>query len=708
MKCFVDLWHPCTTQEECENSGHCTDRSWTTIVRSEEHPVQVQFGSCFQNKNCGADLPPAIPIVGCQLRDVEEPVGCANIDSSTLQEWLTPAMSEMECVNKNSARYGCQLPVTEEQLLWMSDEDCECRSGVSKYAWEWTDGVWTMTGVSQKLQWKEIQPVQKYEWTTALSIDLLQRWLETNEETKFSYALKSEMICESLTVSTFLDTLVCDCLSGDQSGGCYSETDLNQVEPEVGFASACIGEESFVKTPSSRVSFTKDSVTKSCVLVNLSFVKETWFAVPPPKPSISFEFEDKPQRGIVSNRKSASVGSLRGDGSVLSFSVLENVNSFIVCLLISKDLSDTPQFPIKDFGYSEDSLGTIYPLGLENITREVHLDSEFWCGTVRISDIPQKGKDGGNKIRLYPIQVVEDPESKGSSYTSQQTEALMYTLGVCYCICFVLLSLYLVTYLTSSTRTSMLGMLSLLLLILCVFRIVFMFGYPNALFEDNELAEFVVFEIPTFILFSVVIISIFFWKKLATKKKFFGEDSYALRGVIFLGLVFVWTLWAVVTIVYSEVILEEDGDSPCPGRVAPSYDKQKEDTRTLSIVYQSLIISVTFILAAIFCYYSYALITISRNVSRSKRFVMVIGGVLVLSFFIRCVLFVIILAVEFKSSIYMFITLMITEVFLLFFLQLQFNSARVRGFLGGSGGTSSTFGSQLGSGAMSAGVSLDD
>ena len=234
------------------------------------------------------------------------------------------------------------------------------------------------------------------------------------------------------------------------------------------------------------------------------------------------------------------------------------------------------------------------------------------------------------------------------------------------------------------TKSPMLGIISFLLVILCVFRAVFMFGYPNGIFDGNELAEFVVFEIPTFLLFSVVITSIFFWKKLTNRTQFIGDDTSKLRRVILLGLVFVWSLWVVVTIVYSEVILEEDAESPCPGRVAPNYDQQEEDTRTLTIVYQSFIISVTFVLAILFCYYSYNLNQLAKKVSRSKRFVMVIGGVIVLSFFVRCILFVIILAVEFVSSVYMFITLMITEVFLLFFLQLQFNSSHVRALLGRS------------------------
>jgi hypothetical protein len=40
---------------------------------------------------------------------------------------------------------------------------------------------------------------------------------------------------------------------------------------------------------------------------------------------------------------------------------------------------------------------------------------------------------------------------------------------------------------------------------------------------------------------------------------------------------------------------------------------------------------------------------------------------------LRCVLFIILLAIDFTSSVYLFITLMITEVLMVFFVQLEFN-----------------------------------
>jgi hypothetical protein len=104
-----------------------------------------------------------------------------------------------------------------------------------------------------------------------------------------------------------------------------------------------------------------------------------------------------------------------------------------------------------------------------------------------------------------------------------------------------------------SSQTLKMGpVISSVLIVLCVFRACFMFMYPNGVFDDKPLAEFVVFEIPTFLLLSVVIICIYFWKNVV--RSGFFADSYNLL-ILALGIPFVWILWIVVTIVYSEAIL---------------------------------------------------------------------------------------------------------------------------------------------------------
>ena len=109
------------------------------------------------------------------------------------------------------------------------------------------------------------------------------------------------------------------------------------------------------------------------------------------------------------------------------------------------------------------------------------------------------------------------------------------------------------------------------------------------------------------------------------------------------------------------------GESACEGRVAVTYDSVEEDTRTLAIVYQTIIIAVTIVLGSIFFYYTYKVFQSAKKMASSKQFVIVVGGVFTVAFLARTILFLIILAADFASAIYMFITLFLTEVLMIAF-----------------------------------------
>ena len=67
------------------------------------------------------------------------------------------------------------------------------------------------------------------------------------------------------------------------------------------------------------------------------------------------------------------------------------------------------------------------------------------------------------------------------------------------------------------------------------------------------MAYFVIFEIPTFLLFSILVFSIYTFKRVAYRKAFFPQEQ--AKFILILGLPLVWSLWLIVTLVYSEVIV---------------------------------------------------------------------------------------------------------------------------------------------------------
>lgn len=143
------------------------------------------------------------------------------------------------------------------------------------------------------------------------------------------------------------------------------------------------------------------------------------------------------------------------------------------------------------------------------------------------------------------------------------------------------------------------------------------------------------------------------------------------------------------------------GYTPCVGRVPVSYSEQETQTRDLAITYQAVIIAITFVLSAIFLYFTFLVMQHAKRVASTKSFVMTVGIVITSSYLLRCILFLIVLSADFVSSIYMFITLMITEVIPMIFLFLLFNQRRIKYIasktrtntsLSGSGSSGSTSG----------------
>ena len=576
--------------------------------------------------------------------------------------------------------------------------------------YEWTPGKW-VGGTPRQLTLVTPQTTSSYVWKPQLNFDLLEQWVMANVEQIYVYLTKSEVICESNYVTTSLNVLVCDCLGGSSVEGvtCYTDSSSSK-ETLMGLTSACAQETTDLKGPSSSVQFGSSSITYGCVFVNLSLVYEAWFQAPPTIPTISFRFQNPHTKGIVLNTRGATVGELVGDGTVLTFSKINSVGPFSLCLRVNSD--NTSTFPIREFGYSTTAYDHIYPLGVNaRIVPGMVMDAQYWCiSDFSLNDIPYDldAETGYYSIRVYPIVVQTDYQDPEFLYVSSKTLDLMYTLGVSYCVVFSIFVIYVLGILIFGGYAPMPFFISILFLCVCVFRACFMFMYPNAIFDGNPLAEYIVFEIPTFLLFSVVIISIGFWKRLAGKKdQVFLEKSTNMIIIISAGLFFVWSLWIIITVVYAEAILNQGVDaSDCPGRVPDSYERESDNIRTLAIVYQAIIITITFILTVVFFYYAFLLFSASKHISRAKRFVLIVGGVLVGSFLLRCILFIIVLSLDLKSAVYMFITLFITEVLMMLVIALQFTMKVLRtAHSSMTGASDSSAGSSRHSGVNSGSVS---
>jgi hypothetical protein len=217
------------------------------------------------------------------------------------------------------------------------------------------------------------------------------------------------------------------------------------------------------------------------------------------------------------NKYGRSVGQIVGDGVEVVFERPNLVTgTFTLCLLIS-NISEKV-YPEMDFGSAGADYNFVTPLNISGISMitygsdnrrsytEIPLFDQnttiFWCANVTLE---MMHPDNQGTIRVFPI-LREKNYGGEIQYVSTETKVLMYILGCGYAIDFVLC---LFCYIS----TVILKMTAIPLAFLCIFRIVFMFAYPNGVLYNHPLAEYTIFEIPTFLLFTVIIQTLGLWEK---------------------------------------------------------------------------------------------------------------------------------------------------------------------------------------------------
>ena len=73
-------------------------------------------------------------------------------------------------------------------------------------------------------------------------------------------------------------------------------------------------------------------------------------------------------QGVVVNNNNMGVGTLLGDGVVLTFSDPEVVGQFRICLLLANPLPSNSSYTVPDFGYPDPNYQQIHPLGMCHIS----------------------------------------------------------------------------------------------------------------------------------------------------------------------------------------------------------------------------------------------------------------------------------------------------------------------------------------------------
>ena len=274
-----------------------------------------------------------------------------------------------------------------------------------------------------------------------------------------------------------------------------------------------------------------------------------------PNPAIALQFEDPRTFGAVVNDRLATVGSLAGDGveiafsdptppSSSSFSVLK---SFELCLYNQgTDNTWRKEYTVPDFALFVDE-GEMRVLYVDIEERDISGYS-FWCTEIKdMEELVKKSKTDGSAT-FFPVYRQED--AKDEKIYSDQAITLAYVLAGCYWILFLAFSALLIRNLIYA-RTLLGVVVPALFLLLCIVRGIFFILWPQEQLVDEEVAEYILFETPTFLLMLLLLVFIHCWKSISLKQFvfFFSFLSFFLFFFLFL-LFFAFLSFSFLFILY--------------------------------------------------------------------------------------------------------------------------------------------------------------
>ena len=683
LACFNDVFRDCRTKSECEASGRCSDIEWTRVVDPKTY--KVDYGACFTSgywisgsldDTSLCDVSDFKTTNGCRvsLDKISNPSDCIPSSSAfpnyrpAQTAWMEPLLTKTACESSTN----CNLLVNlEDRLSWRSSQAClEC-GGAPQQTWEWTPGVWTEP-VVRSATWIPNNPTPKYTWTDALSFQITEDWISEAYRSDSDNALRSEALCQFNLITSPLQTLACDCFSekSDDQSECYLSA---EAAIPVAVGNPCAALSSTFSFGESVVEFDSNGIFVGCVYCVFSKIDQSIFDAPQVVPQVSFKLaasEHVTAAFAVVDSNGQPIGYVAGNGMRLSADTMSNVNGFKYCQPITRHVDGLGKY-VYDFGYSDASLLTVLPLHLNqsNINIEIVGNSSILCGALRQRDIPS---DNQNLIVFPILRLADDRDGDDQEYSTTSL-ALIYTLGALYASCL----LFLVVFVAASfwwwkqnkfaSHASLIFFTGLFFLFLSVFRVIYCFGYPSDVWSD-PVANYAVFELPTFFYITSFSCVLVVWLH--------GTSDHPpkpdLKIIVVVNAI-TYTLFIAVMIAVGVISSRpSEESSACPGRVASSQTSKANDIRNLSLAYQSIMIIICFLMATAFWLSIIKRTGISRTAGLSwssiwKRSANVfqMTFIVVVGFLTRCVLFIIILALDFTSVVYMFLTLLTTEIFVI-------------------------------------------
>lgn len=522
----------CTTENGCATHGSCSDSTYLTPILTAAGRADGVCVSAFtfnaDGAYCADNSTVKIPS-GCVYPSFDSDESCYN--ASAAYVWETLAVNEATCIEKGTYcqnEQGIALPKTAEECAL-------CSTATSSAYYTWTVGAWTAARL-QELSWVERQWYNPLTLAQGLNIASLQTEIEAAVADVLTFPFITEALCRYTTSYSVAGSLVCDCTVNDNTN-CFSSISNQRV----GANRACTGIESSVNTRVATLQILNTSFPTgtSCQLVEIYSTAASEYELDESHSLSSAIFQSSPTNSFwVVERydlKDVSVGQIVSGAVNITFGDLTLSGPVYLCIYIERDINVASI--AQEWALAELIDGTIkvYPP-----TTTLNVSDVAVCDYIT---------EAGS---YFAAKLVKDYQNEEEDSVSNRRQA---RAGAVLYFATVVFAIVQGTVLIINWQKEKIVRLKIVFVVLVglnsLVRGIYML-VPASAFTGNESIQFIIFELPSFLFFSVFLSIIYLWVNVTLKasqwrkrKGFLGDAETVSRNLFIVANIILYAIFIV-------------------------------------------------------------------------------------------------------------------------------------------------------------------
>jgi hypothetical protein len=530
----------CLNETACESSGTCSDLQLFADFIAAKGSVPGVCLSPFVFSLDGS-------AVCDEASQLQTEVGCAELSvtaqaqcNGASQRWWNFAKSAAECTFT-----VCQETYNGNSFnTWKTPSECSATcDGTSTNILTWTPGQWSQ-GTVEPLVWLPRQYFSVNSVGEIFDFISFRNAINNAIVNKLAFAYTTEALCRYDSLVKAVSYIACDCNADIYDGDC-AHGDLRSSYL-IGALAACPFIESSLNAPPAFLTVFSNTISQNsfCKSVQIDRLPAAFYQV---ESTLALSSEIYQRRlfntfSVVKNDQGATIGQIVTDGVNIRIDDSSAIaNEFELCIAINDDIGVYSEYTENGFAVLDESTNTIY-----STTFEVTRNGDQICAKVM----------NGTFFGIARLLEWEDEQPFDEQQQQMKWAGVaFYFIGAVFGI-FQLIIIAMHHSNLRRTRTKK--------IIFCTFTLAFLllrgiyFTFPPELLADSFVIQYLLFELPQFMFFSLYTIILFLWNQVlirqsvVSKGRSRGRIRRALIGylvanafmyAVFVGFVLIYRFW---------------------------------------------------------------------------------------------------------------------------------------------------------------------